>query len=81
VAPAAGIPKEQTRPSTFFLEVWKIHGKIHEQARRLFKTPGGAGHTRRGSSKGASLTASLTALLRVPGGAEVPVRGFGVREG
>jgi hypothetical protein len=33
---------------------------------------------RRGSSEGASLTASVTALLRVPGGAEV--RGFGVRE-
>ena len=33
---------------------------------------------RRGSSKGTSLTASVTALLRVPGGAEL--RGFGVRE-
>jgi hypothetical protein len=36
----------------------------------------------RGSGEGASLTASVAALLRVPGGAEVPweVRGFGVRE-
>jgi len=33
---------------------------------------------RRGSSEGASPTASVTALLRVPGGAEVS--GFGVRE-
>ena len=32
----------------------------------------------RGSGEGASLTASVAALLRVPGGAEV--RGFGVRE-
>jgi len=31
-----------------------------------------------GSGEGASLTASVAALLRVPGGAEV--RGFGVRE-
>ena len=32
----------------------------------------------RGSSEGASPTASVTALLRVPGGAEVS--GFGIRE-
>ena len=71
----------QTRDHTCTPERTRRHKPHHspDQARWCGDGGGdGAQTTRRGSSEGASLTASVTALLRVPGGAEVS--GFGIRE-